>query len=105
VRQCYGELGQCVSLAQSISVAITSALKGEGGSSIVKPLAIFCSHLALLARCHLFSRQATSTAEILYTYSLVAFGLHFRFELKKSELSKRHDLYLMASLINGMIFI
>jgi hypothetical protein len=31
--------------------------------------------LALLALCHLFSRQATRKSDILYTYRLVAFGL------------------------------
>ena len=31
--------------------------------------------LALLALCHLFSRQATRKSDILYTYSVVAFGL------------------------------
>jgi hypothetical protein len=56
----------------------------------------FVGTFALLARCHLFSRQATTNMDILFTYSVVAFGLHFRFELKKSE--KRHDLYWIASL-------
>jgi hypothetical protein len=31
----------------------------------------FCRHLALLARCHMFSRQATRTGDLLYTYSVV----------------------------------
>jgi hypothetical protein len=30
---------------------------------------------SLLALCHLFSRQATRKGDILYTYSVVAFGL------------------------------
>jgi hypothetical protein len=57
---------------------------------VVKPLALFCRHLALLgvfhlfsrqarrallAVCHLFSRQARRKIDILYTYSVVAFGL------------------------------
>jgi hypothetical protein len=32
-------------------------------------------HLALLAPCHLFSGQDTRKSDILYTYSVVAFGL------------------------------
>jgi len=46
----------------SISAPMTSALSGEGGfelRGVVKPLAFVCRHLALLALCHLFSRQAT----------------------------------------------
>jgi hypothetical protein len=35
--------------------------------------------LALLARCHLFGRQATRKSVILYTYSVVAFGLALSF--------------------------
>jgi hypothetical protein len=31
--------------------------------------------LALLALCNLFSRQATRKSDIVYTYSVVAFGL------------------------------
>ena len=31
--------------------------------------------LARLALCHLFSRQATRKSDVLYTYSVVAFGL------------------------------
>jgi len=42
---------------------------------VVKPLAFFCRHLALLALFYLFSRQATSNSDILCTYSVVAFGL------------------------------
>jgi hypothetical protein len=55
-----------------------SALSGKGGfelHGVVKPLALFCRHLALLALCHLFSIQATRKSDILYTYSVVAFGL------------------------------
>jgi hypothetical protein len=59
----------------SISGAMKSALSGTGGfelRGVVKPLALFCRHLALLALCHLFSRQATRKRNILYTYSLRA---------------------------------
>jgi hypothetical protein len=45
---------------------------------VVKPLVFLCRHLALLALCHLFSRQATQAtrkSDILYTYSMVDFGL------------------------------
>jgi hypothetical protein len=61
---------------------MTSALSGEGGFKLrgaVKPLVFFSRHLALLALCHLFSRQVTRKSDILYTYrriySVVAFGL------------------------------
>ena len=57
---------------------MTSELPGEEGfelCGVVKLLALFCRHLVLLARCHLFSRQATRKSDILYTYSMVAFGL------------------------------
>jgi hypothetical protein len=57
---------------------MTSALSGEGGCElrgVVKPLALFCRRLALLAPCHLFGRQATRKSDILYTYGVVAFGL------------------------------
>ena len=78
---------------------------GEGGSklrSVVKPLVFFCRHLALLARGHLFSRQATRSSDILYTYSVVAFGpkpstLH-TFALSWRSHNKRHELYLITSL-------
>ncbi len=62
----------------SISAAMKSALSGTGGFELrgvargVKPLALFCRHLALLALCHLFSRQATRKSDLLYTYSLRA---------------------------------
>jgi hypothetical protein len=62
----------------SISASITSALSGKGGfelRGVVNPLALFCRHLALLALCHLFSsRQRTRKIDILYKYSVVAFG-------------------------------
>ncbi len=40
---------------------------------------IFCRHLALLALCHLSSRQSTRKSDIVYTYSMVAFGLTLSF--------------------------
>jgi hypothetical protein len=57
---------------------MASALSAKGGfelRGVVKPLAFVCRHLALLALCHLFSRQATRKSDILYTYSVVAVGL------------------------------
>ena len=68
----------CADWLTSISTSVISALPGKGGSEIrgvVKPLTFFCRHLALLALCHLFSRQATRKSDILYTHSVVAFGL------------------------------
>jgi hypothetical protein len=62
----------------SISAEVTSALSGKGGFELrgmAKPLAFFCRHLALLALCHLFSRQTTRKIDIMYTHSTVAFGL------------------------------
>jgi hypothetical protein len=53
-------------------------LQGKRGfelRGVVKPPALFCRHLALLALCHLFSRQGTRKSDILYTHSVVAFGL------------------------------
>jgi hypothetical protein len=64
-------------------------MSGEGGfelRGVVRPLALFCRHLALLALCPLFSRQATSKSEILCTHTAwKPSGLHFLFEVKKSE--------------------
>jgi hypothetical protein len=77
-----------------------SKLSGKGGfelRGVVKPLAFVCRQLALLARCHLFSRQATRKSDILYTYSAVAFGLALSLS-RKEVMNKRHDLYLIASL-------
>jgi hypothetical protein len=57
---------------------MASKMSGEGGfelRGVVMSLAFFCRHLALLALCHLFSRQATRKSDILYTHSVVAFGL------------------------------
>ena len=79
---------------------MTLDLLGEGDfelRGVVRPLALFCRHLALLALCHLFSRQATRKSDILYTYSVVAFGLALSLRAITS-LNKRHDLYLIASL-------
>ncbi len=80
-----------VGSSQSISLAIASELSGtgEGGFELadvvrVKPLAFCCRHLALLALCHLFSRQAAKKGDLVYTYKVVG-SLHFRFELKKSD--------------------
>jgi hypothetical protein len=42
---------------------------------VVKPLALFCRPLALLAVCHLFRRQTSRNSDILYAYIVVAFGL------------------------------
>ena len=61
------------------------------------------SRLLLEAPCtacslyHLFSRQATRNSDILYTYSVVAFGLG-TFPLSSRNLHTQHDLYLIASL-------
>jgi hypothetical protein len=71
-----------------------SKVSGEGGfelRGVAKPLALFCRHLALIARCHLFSRQATRNSDILYTYSAVAFGLALSLS-RKEVMNKRHDL-------------
>jgi hypothetical protein len=79
---------------------MASKLSGKGGSElrgVVKPLVLFYRHLALLARCHLFSRMATRNSDILYTYSAVAFGLALSLS-RKEVMKKRHDLYLIASL-------
>jgi hypothetical protein len=55
-----------------------SKLSGKGGfelRGVVKPLALFCRPLALLAVCHLFRRQTSRNSDILYAYIVVAFGL------------------------------
>jgi hypothetical protein len=79
---------------------MASKLSGKEGSElrgVVRPLVLFCRHLALLALCHLFSRQATRKSDILYTYSAVAFGLALSLS-REEVMNKRHDLYLIASL-------
>jgi hypothetical protein len=74
-----GVLGQCPALAHLNLHYNDIGTVGEGrlraswrgqASGLV-----FCRHLALLALCHLFSRQARRKSDILYTYSEVAFGL------------------------------
>jgi hypothetical protein len=83
-----------------ISDTMESKVSGKGGfelRGVVKPLALFCRHLPLLARCHLFSRQATRNSDILYTYSAGAFGLALSLS-RKEVMKTRHDLYLIASL-------
>jgi hypothetical protein len=75
LQECWGSAQRWLT---SISAAMTSALSGVEGFELrgaVKPLAFVCRHLALLALCHLFSRQATRKSDILYTHSVVAFGL------------------------------
>ena len=62
-------------MASILAAIITSVLSGKGGfklRGVVKPLALFCRHLALL---DLFSRLATRKSDILYAYSVVSFGL------------------------------
>ena len=58
---------------------MTSALSEKGGFELrrgVKLLVFFFGRqLALLALCHLFSRQATRKSDRVYAYSVVAFGL------------------------------
>ena len=52
-----------------------STMSGEGDfvlRGVVKLLALFCRHFALLALCHLFSIQATRKSDILYAHSVVA---------------------------------
>jgi hypothetical protein len=75
LQECWGSAQRWLT---SISAAMTSMLSGKGGFELrgaVKSLPLFCRHLALLALCHLFSRQATRKSDMLYTYSVVAFGL------------------------------
>ena len=75
-----------------------SKLSGQGFElrGVVKPLDFFYRHVALLARCHLFSRQAARNNDILYTYSAVAFD--FGLALSLWNLNERHDLFFIASL-------
>ena len=96
MQECWGSAQRWFT---SISNTMTSKLSGKGGSElrgVVKPLAFFYRHLALLAGFPLFSRQATRNSDICYTYSAVAFGLAL--SLTRKELNRRHDLYLIASL-------
>ena len=69
MQECWGSAQRWLT---SISRTITSALSGKGGfelRGVVKPLALFVGNL------YLFSRQASRMGDILYTYSVVAFGL------------------------------
>ncbi len=62
----------------SADCTIRSVLSGKRGfelRGVVKPLTFVCRHPALLALCQLYSRQASRKSDILYTYSVVAFGL------------------------------
>ncbi len=73
--ECWGSAQRWLT---SISTTIRSAMSGKAGlelRGVVKPLALFCRDLALLALCHLLSRQATRKSDILCTYSAVTFGL------------------------------
>ena len=57
VLQCRGSAKRWLLL---ISATMASKLSGEAGfelRGVVKPLVFFCSHLALLPRCHLFIIQ------------------------------------------------
>ncbi len=71
---------ECWASAQRWLTSISAEMisKQAGGfelRGVVKPLVFFCRHLALVALCHVFSRHATSNSDILYTYTVVAFGL------------------------------
>jgi CHASE2 domain-containing sensor protein len=65
LQQCWDSAG---SWCTSISVAMISKRSGKRGfelRGVVKPLALLvCRHLALLALCHLFCRQATRKSDI-----------------------------------------
>jgi hypothetical protein len=96
LQECWGSAHHWLTLiSNAMALEMASALSGKGGfelRGVVKPLALFCRHLALLARCHLFSRQTTRNSDILYTYSAVAFGLALSLS-RKEVWNKRHDLY------------
>ena len=75
LQECWGSAQRWLT---SSSAPMESKLSGKGGferRGVVKPLDFLYRHVALLARCHLFSRQTTRKSDILYTYSVVAFGL------------------------------
>ena len=75
LQECWGSAQRWLT---SNLATMKSALSGEGGfelRGVVKPLAFVCSHLAQLALCNLFSRQATRKSDIVFSYSVVAFGL------------------------------
>ena len=76
VQECWGSAQRW--LTSTSATIMASALSGKGGfelRGVVNSLAFFCRRLALLPRCHLFSRQATRNSDILCTCSAVAFGL------------------------------
>ena len=69
---------QCPALARFDLGNNTIGTVGQGRlrGSWCGQAVLFCGHLSLLALCHLFSRQATTRkSDILYKYSMVAFGL------------------------------
>ena len=60
-----------VHCSENWCLAMTSALSGERGfelRGVVKPLAFVCRHLALLALCQMFSRQAADRQQERATY-------------------------------------
>ena len=71
-----GVLGQCAALAH-LNLCGNGIGTVEGG----RLRASWCDQVSglllfvLLALCHLFIRQSTRSSDILYTYSVVAFGL------------------------------
>jgi hypothetical protein len=94
-QQGQSRLQECWRSAQhwltSILATIKSDQPGKGGfelCGVVKPLAFVCRHLALLALCHVFSSQATRKSDILYTYSVVAFGLALSLQAQQVSIKK-----------------
>ena len=74
-----------------------SKMSGKAGFEVrggVKPLAFVYRRLELLARCHLFSRQATRKSGILYWHIQ---RLAFILALWPHAKNKRYDLCLIAS--------
>jgi hypothetical protein len=93
-----GVLGQCAALAHLELYGNSQRFFELRDITSGQACGHLFRHLALLAFCHLFSRQTTRKSDILYTYatySVVSSAVHFRFELKKPD-DKRHDLYLTA---------
>jgi hypothetical protein len=76
-----GVLSQCTVLAHLNLRAKGIGTVGDGGferRDVVKTMDLICRHLALLALCHLLSRQTTRKSRhirCMLTYSVVAFGL------------------------------
>ena len=71
-----GVLGHCAALAHLNFQDNDIGTVGRGSlrastllRGVVKPLALFCKHLALLALCQLFSRQATRKSDIICTHT------------------------------------